>query len=193
MRINNISNNQNFNGIYRIKNTGNEKELVEKVLKPYIAIRHRHVMVQHGENIFTPMYAHDYETCCSQTGYAKDWLIMNAKNHGIDITEPKMDTLTIYTDTKDYDEVKAFIADQGKIAHPSFIDRLKSIFGTSNYKKEQDEIQRRYEELPKHLKPIFLSSETYKILTKRYEERFKDKIVDAESPKDLLIAMMNER
>ena len=190
MQINKI-NNTNFQGIYRIKNSpAIVKEIQNKVAPSYRMVSHNPIVAFPGKNPFKITLDILMEIIAKSQNSSKDWLEMNAKNHGLDLSATKIgdDYIHIITGEKDIKNIVEYMIDRTKKLQPSFKDKVMNFFGIT---KEVD-----YgitENTPEHLKPLFIALSKIEEEDIAFEEFAGKKVIKVNTPKELLTRMLMER
>ena len=121
---------------------------------------------------------------------SKTWLEMNAKNHGLDLSASNIgeDILHIVTGEKDIKDLIEYLITRAKSVQPSFKDKVLNFLGI---RKEAD-----YgitQDTPKHLKPLFIALSKLETENIAFAEYSKNKVINVDTPKELLKKMMTER
>lgn len=190
MHINNI-NNTNFQGIYRIKNSPAIKnEIKNKVTPMYQMVSNNPVIIFSGKNPFKIGLDILMNLIADSQNSSKTWLEMNAKNHGLDLSAANIgdDILHIITDKKDIDNLIEYMINRIKKTEPTFKTKIMNFLGinkTDNYGIKND--------TPKHLKPLFIALSKNEAENVAFEEYTKGKVINVDSPKELLTKLLLER
>lgn len=190
MRINKIEH-TNFQGMYKIKNTpAIVNEIQNKVAPAYQKVSNNSIIAFIGKNPFKIALDIIAEGIAETQNSSREWLEMNAKNHGLDLSDENTgeDVLHIITGDKDIKETIEYMIDRSKKLQPGFKEKIMNFFGIKfevNYGITR--------ETPKHLIPLFIALSKNKEEDAAFEEFASKKIIKVNTPQELLTRMLMER
>ena len=192
MHINRISYSPSHTGIYRLHGQFDEKELMFGVIQPYMTTHHRGVAIINGENPYSYDFKSAIDEYLQEYGYSKSWLAQNAKNHNLHQLAEELDSDVISIITKDEDAqaMQEFISNNEIDKKPTLKEKILRKFNI--YDEETIERSKIFNKLPDHLRVLFAKFNVYKDNKEAFDEALKDRIVDVNSTKELLVAMMKE-
>lgn len=183
MQIQNYNSKQNFTSIYRIKHSNIEAflEINKYVYPAYKMAKRKPAFIFMGENPCDAFVAGSIKNHAEKFNYSYDWLVQNAKNHGLKIPNPQDIDAWVFTGENDANLVKNFLSDVIK-KESSLWQIIKRTFNPQiDYN------------LPKHLReysgPIKFNEE----YTNRFRTLFDPKkIIDCKDVPDLYFKMLRE-
>lgn len=190
MQINKIDN-TNFQGIYRIKSSpAIINEIQNKVAPSYQRVSNNPIVAFSGKNPFKIALDILMDMIADSQNSSKDWLEMNAKNHGLDLSAAKTgdDYIHIVTGEKDVKNIIEYMLDRAKKLKPSFKDKVMNFFGIT---KEVD-----YgitENTPEHLVPLFIALSKNEEEDIAFTEFAGKRVIKVNTPQELLTRMLMER
>lgn len=133
MQITNIQTNQpNFNGRYLIKDGKAFKDIIEKTIIPlYEAEKRKPIASLIPEDLLNEYLSKQVNQIAKHSGYGKEWLIQNAKLHGVDVNFSKSNDVFIFSGEDFTDIYKYLIKSSKKEKVYNIFSALKSIFSNS--------------------------------------------------------------
>lgn len=181
----NKTDNTNFNGIYRIKNTPkNIQEIQEHVLPMYEYLKHQPSIIFPGSNPFKAAVDIVIELTAKLNSSSIQWVKMNASNHKLDIVDKQEDFLHIVTSEKDISEIGEYLQKRMEQRN-SFKTKIKRLF-----------TREPQEEIPEHLQLLSAAVKENNKESAAFEDflaKRNKKIVETTSPQDLLTKILTER
>lgn len=192
MKINEI-NSQNFKGIYRIKNTPQNMEALKNVVIPtYEFLRNEPARIFKGENPFSEFLINiGIKKVANVNHYSEQWVIQNAKNHGIKFEEDK----SIYIITGEEDK-KALLKYMENLADSLDLSKLNYFQRLRLCRREFKKWKKAFSsDVPNYLTPIIKAFIENDIQTKRFASDFLSKynVKDCETVTELLNKIMTNK
>ena len=185
MQINNQSYNIKFSGIYRLPNTAeNAKALKHYVLPLYNEIKHDKIFIFPGNNPFRLGVDIIIDMVAKSNHSSKEWVKMNAHNHGINITNIGEEVIHIISSDKDVGSFKKYI--KTRTSKERFLlKKLNRLLKNRNNKNKS------YANIPEHLNIIFAALRRNKEEDKAFSQ-FAKNAIDVTSPEELLSFILTE-
>lgn len=176
----------NFTGIYKIPNAPENIKLInEKVIPMYKYMRNRNVVGLPSENPVAFSLEFIKEIIGKSQGASKEWLVMNAQRHGIELPRLNNDNLFIVSGDDDIQKFIDFFTERLKANSKNPFQRFLEIF-----KPKVDHSA----DLPEHLKPLPEVLERYNKEVSAYNDFIsKENIISVSTPQELLTKMMMEK
>ena len=181
MKINQIDNNS-FNAIYRIKNTPQNYEAIEKNIIPlYEQVKNSAAMAFPGNNPWVAAVNIVIKDIASKNNATVEWVKENAKIHDLDIKTFNDDFLHVITTEEDLNKVFGYMKKNDSTSN-LLVRRIKMFFKPTKLNS------------PKHLHPL---EHAINLLKKNYKG-FDDilgnntKIQNVETWQELIFKMAQE-
>lgn len=176
----------NFTGVYRIPNTPENVKLVnEKVTPMYKLMKHESVIGMEGENPLAYGVEFVKEIISSSQNSSKEWLMMNARNFGIELPRLNKENLLIISGQKDILKFAEFFQERIKANIKTPLQKFFDFFKTKTPNSQY---------LPEHLKVLPEFLEIYNKEAALYREFLSGRnVIDVKTPQELLTKMMTER
>ena len=189
MFINKIDN-TNFQAIYKVKNlAGFANEIENRVIPTYESVSNQAAVKIVGDNPYKKHIFRVLDKLAKKNNSSRDWAERNAKNHGIDTSIINEDTVYVFTGNDEVIKLGKYMAGRNSRLKPTFIDKIREFFSIP--KKNDVEFP---EDLPSDLYSLYLSVNIDKNETQAFSEYLEaKKVIDANSPQDLLFKMLHER
>lgn len=187
MEIRNNINTQNFNGIYKLKNSDLESfEMVQDLIVPmYSSIKNRFALSFIGDNPAERSFIKASAIAAKSDGGSYEWLIQNAKRHGVNLPDRSSGDIWVMTG-----DDTAIIADSlgyavREMERPNLRFKFKLI---------KDMLFGRFKDLPQHLKEYLPVTEMNNKFTIHFQDLLKNKKVeDVNNLQDLAYKMSVEK
>ena len=187
MEIRNNINTQNFNGIYKLKNSDIESlELVKDAIIPmYSHVKRRFALSFIGDNPAESAFVNASAIAAKSDGGSYEWLIQNAKSHGLKL--PNRNNGDIWVLTGDDTEI---IADSlsysvREMERPNLRFKFKLI---------KEMLFGRFKDLPQHLKEYLPVAEMNNKFTTHFQDLLNGKKIDeVDNLQDLTYKMAVEK
>ncbi len=140
MQINNNNNNVNFSAIYRLPHTNSKviNEFKDSVLPVYSLLKQEPSYCFIGHSPYEAAFVETLEEGAKLDSCSYEWLLLNAKNHGINLPDFRDADGWIFTGMRDMELLKKFMFSK-KL---DIITRFKQLFNGSSVRNL---------DLPQHL------------------------------------------
>lgn len=183
MQINNQSYNIKFSGIYRLPNTAeNANAIKHYVLPMYNEIKQEKIFIFPGNNPFRIGVDIIMDMVAKSNHGSREWVRMNAQNHGINITNLGDEVIHIISSNKDVERFKKYI--KTRTSKERFL--LKKLNRLVKNSKKNTSTN-----VPDHLKIIFAALRRNKEEDKAFSQ-FSKNAIDVTSPEELLSFILTE-
>lgn len=184
MQINKTSVNMKFSGIYKMPNTPeNVMAIKQYVLPMYNDIKKDKIFIFPGNNPFKLGIDVIMDMVAKSHHSSREWVRMNAQNHGLDINNIGEDVIHIISSSSDVEKLKKYIKSRTSLDR-RFFRRINRYFKFRNNKEV-------YKNIPEHLKVILNVLKRNKEEDKAFAQ-FAQKAIEVTSPQELLSFLIIE-
>lgn len=187
----NRTNNLSFNGVYRIKNTPANIEVLKKTIIPtYEYIRQSPISFFIGSNPFSEAFINiGIEEVAKRENYCTQWVTQNAKQNGVNL-DTMNETIYVITGEKDHEALIDYMVNVFQSLDMKDIGILKTF--KLYYQECKNLRQAILQNLPKHLLPLAKSIADNESQTKHFYDNFvkNRNVKDYSNPMELLNAVM---
>ena len=195
MQINKVHG-TNFTGMYRIPLNQKNVDYVTKVIVPAFGrARNRGIDYFFGDNPYRIISDSIIKDIADKSGASLSWLRSNAETFNLDVSNFGNKYMYIITGDKDIlalnsyinsntSKNKNFVKNYAKNWKPTFKDKLKQLFLPQIAENEIDTA------LPEHLQTLKKVMDFAKKNTEDFEQFAKERIVELDSPEELVLRLL---
>ena len=181
-----MTNNISFTGIYKLPfNEKNLKEVSQYAIPMYKYLRRDAAVLFPGETPNKCVIDECLKQLAEKSGGSKEWLIMNAKNHNLNVDLFENNVFHVISGESDILQYTDYLKKRLN-KKLTLQEKIKKLFS----KKEKYDIRK---ELPDHLNVLRHLLNTLKKENDDFAEFAKGKIIEANDSKELLQRMLCER
>ena len=140
-----------------------------------------------GNNPFKKVLEKTIERIAENNKTSTNWVEMNAKNHGLDLSKAKEEVIYFFTGNKEIMNFSDYLVKRNDRLRPTIKNKLKNIF------LKEENIINVPNDAPKHIKYLADAMDYDYKETLAFNEYIKGRVQVVSTVREMFIKMMNER